>query len=178
MQTLSTLAQIASLALKSGEPFWTVSTSAGALLLCESCLLLFFCSEGACNPRHASCPAYAGAARAKVLYSPSELWSLPNVVTLAGIRRAIPLPSVLSDGESGLAEILQELPVAFDAHGMWQDAEQATQWALDNIHGLCNSTASLVVLQVKVCSESCPAVINILNSAPMAHMRLLHSVRG
>ena len=66
--------------------------------------------------------------------------------------------------------------MAFDAHGMWQDAEQATQWALHNIHGFCNSTASLVVLQVKFWSESCPAVITVLNSAPMAHMRLLHSV--
>ena len=135
-----------------------VSTSAGALLLCESSLLLSYCSEGACNFRYASCSAYAGAARAKVLYSPSELWSLPNVVTLAGIYQAIPLPSVLSESNSGLAETLQELPVAFDAHGMWQDAEQATRWALDSVHGLCNSTASLVVLQVKVCSESCPAV--------------------
>ena len=97
---------------------------------------------------HACCPAHAGASRAKVLYSPSELWSLPNVVTLAGIYRAIPLPSVLSEHDSGLAGVLQELPVAFDAYGMWQDAEQATQWALDNLHGLCNSTASLVVLQV------------------------------
>ena len=154
MQTLSTLAQIASLALKSGEPFLMVSTSADALLLSESCSLLSHCSEEACNLRHASCPAYAGAACAKVLYSPSELWSLPNVVTLAGIYRAVPLPSVLSENDSGLAEILQELPVAFDAHGMWQDAEQATQWALDSIHGLCNSTASLVVLQVTVQSAA------------------------
>ena len=99
-------------------------------------------------------------------------------MTLAGIYRAIPLSSVLSENDSGLAEILQELPVAFDAHGLWQDAEQATQWALDSIHGLCNSTASLVVLQVKVCSESCPAVIIFYNSAPMALMRLSHPVRG
>ena len=125
-----------------------------ASLVC--CYTLF---TGDLQPQTCFCPAYAGAARAKVLYSPLELWSLPNVVTLAGIYRAIPLPSVLSENDSGLAEILQELPVAFDAHGLWQDAEQATQWALDSIHGLCNSTASLVVLQVKVCSESCPAVI-------------------
>ena len=101
---------------------------------------------------HAVSRAHAGAARAKVLYSPSELWSLPNVVTLAGIYQAIPLPSVLSaqsQSDSGLAEISQDLPVAFDAHGMWQDAEEATQWAVDTLHGLCNSTASLVVLQVR-----------------------------
>ena len=96
--------------------------------------------------------ANAGALEAVVLYSASELWALPSVATLAGIYKAIPLVSGPADHDqssSGLAIALGSLPVRFDARGAWQSAEEATEWALSNIHRLCNSTASLVVLQVR-----------------------------
>ena len=93
----------------------------------------------------------AGALEAVVLYSATELWSLPTVATLAGVYKAVPLVSTSADStlsSSEVAAVLGDLPVRFDARGAWQDAEQATEWALSNIHRLCNSTASLVVVQV------------------------------
>ena len=93
----------------------------------------------------------AGAVEAVVLYSASELWSLPSVATLAGIYKAVPMasaPADLQQNSSELAALLRALPVKFDARGAWQDAVDATEWALSNLHRLCNSTANLVVLQV------------------------------
>ena len=98
----------------------------------------------------------AGAVEAVVLYSASELWSLPSVATLAGIYKAVPMASAPAHSQqngseqnsSELAALLRTLPVKFDARGAWQDAVEATEWALSNLHRLCNSTASLVVLQV------------------------------
>ena len=65
--------------------------------------------------------ANAGALEAVVLYSATELWSLPNVATLAGIYKAVPLlsaPAVSMHTTSGLAAVLGDLPVRFDARGV------------------------------------------------------------
>ena len=89
--------------------------------------------------------------QAVALYSASELWSLPSVAILVSIYKAFPMALVPSDSHqnsSELAALLRTLPVKFDARGAWQDAVEATEWALSNLHRLCNSTANLVVLQV------------------------------
>ena len=99
-----------------------------------------------------------------MLYSASELWSLSSVATLAGIYKAVPLLSVPSrpdQSSTELAAVLGTLPVRFDARGAWQDAEEATEWALSNLHRLCNSTASLVVLQVTGLTQTYPKALHL-----------------
>ena len=109
--------------------------------------------------------ANAGALEAVVLYSVTELWSLPTVATLAGIYKAVPLLSAPADStlsRSELGAALGDLPVRFDAGGAWQDAEEATEWALSNLHRLCNSTASLVVVQVnKLIPQACSSCLRL-----------------
>ena len=107
--------------------------------------------------------------KAAVLYTASELWTLPNVATLAGIHRALPLPVMTSQaGVARLGELAVpgDLPVAFDARGVWQDAREATQWAVASLHPLCNSTASLVVLQVTPYPVRCSCSLACLVKAP------------
>lgn len=92
----------------------------------------------------------AGALLARILYNATESWSLANVVTLAGIHSAVPVPAggANASGDAQAASF-GALPVAFDARGRWPDAAAATAWAMASLHLLCNETDSLIVLQVR-----------------------------
>ena len=95
--------------------------------------------------------SHAGAVQGQILYSYTEKWSLPNVISLAGIYQAIPVPDVPTSmsGDWQLnSTSLSTLPVMFSARGKWENAVNATEWALSNIYSQCNSTDTLVVLQV------------------------------
>ncbi len=74
------------------------------------------------------------------------------MATLAGIHLSIPVPtnsstSAPATSSQGFA-LFEDLPMAFDARGQWDDAPNATAWAVANLHPMCNETESLVVLQV------------------------------
>ena len=92
----------------------------------------------------------AGALLARILYDPDQSWALPNVVTLAGLHSAVPVPAGGADA-SGDAQAASfgALPVAYDARGRWPDAAGATAWAMASLHPLCNETDSLIVLQAR-----------------------------
>ncbi len=98
------------------------------------------------------CCFHAGALQSRVLYSPDEPWSFPNIVTLAGIHQSVPVPlntSLIGQNTTLLGfSVFEDLPVVLNAHLQWRDAPSATDWALTNLHPLCNETGSLVVLQV------------------------------
>ncbi|BDA45333.1 hypothetical protein COCOBI_07-1200 [Coccomyxa sp. Obi] len=87
----------------------------------------------------------------RVLYSPDEPWSIANVATLAGIHLSVPVPTNSSTVASVISpqgfSLFEDLPVAFDTRGQWEDAPNATAWAIANLYPMCNETESLVVLQ-------------------------------
>ena len=107
----------------------------------------------------------------QILYSYTEKWSLPNVISLAGIYQAIPVPDVptsVSGDWQLMSTALSTLPVVFSARGKWENAVNATEWALSNIYPQCNSTDTLVVLQV-----SPVALTAFANAFSERHPRLM-----
>lgn len=74
------------------------------------------------------------------------------MATLAGVHLSIPVPANSSTGGPATSpqgfSLFEDLPVAFDARGQWEDAPGATAWGISNLHPMCNETESLVVLQV------------------------------
>ena len=98
----------------------------------------------------------AGAVRAKVQYSISEPWSVPNVAMLCGLRNAVPIPAPLvpEDGATGSTKaglgpfaFYRTLPLAATTRDQWGNSLAATSWALDNLYNQCADVATTVVLQ-------------------------------
>jgi hypothetical protein len=79
----------------------------------------------------------SGAAVGAVLYNVSDWHSIPTVVTLCGIHRALPLASAEQASEFGL-------PVLFDSRGKWASSLAAFQFAVNSL--LPNCSKKLIVM--------------------------------
>ena len=67
------------------------------------------------------------AATGAVLFNISEQHSISTVVTLCGVHRALPLT------DRDAAERLK-LPVVFDTRQKWENAMEATEFAITNLY--------------------------------------------